>query len=298
MAHQHRYVLSSFPEGRSSQGNNVQAIIQIGAKGLVAHGLAKVAIRRRDNAGRHGSVLVVTDSTQHPFLEDAEQFCLHKEREVPYFVEEQRSIMGVLEMPHPVPGIRESSLCGAEKLGLEELFRDGPAVNGDKGTGLSGRKRVDRPGDKFLPGSTFAAYKDGELSLGYATDALAQTSNRFARAHDSFQGGMVQKVFDSPGCSIHLRLQQGLPEIGGAKGIGKTIKCAAPNGPGKIALSEAFRDNGNGRRFVKIDKGRHGGERIGRRGIENNEARTMVAYAGDTSMAVVNKSILLRKNGV
>ena len=71
-------------------------------------------------------------------LNQAEQFHLQFQRQLPDFIQEQRSAIGQLYFPSLV-GERagEGSLNMPEQLRFQQVLRDGATVDGDEGPALS-----------------------------------------------------------------------------------------------------------------------------------------------------------------
>ena len=89
---------------------------------------------------------------QHP-----EQLGLERLRQIGDFVEQQCAAVGQLEEAGMVrSGAGEGALGVTEQLGLEQLLRDGGAVDAGKAAFGPGAHPVDGAGDDFLSGPTLA----------------------------------------------------------------------------------------------------------------------------------------------
>jgi len=71
-------------------------------------------------------------------------------------------------------GAGERAFLVSEELALDEVFRDGGAVDADERGGGAGALAVEGAGDEFLAGAAFALDKDGGLGAGDLADQLAQ----------------------------------------------------------------------------------------------------------------------------
>src|SRR5258705_462022 len=61
------------------------------------HGLREVAIGRREDTGVHATRLDGADALHRSVLEDAQQFCLERQRQLADLVEKQRALVRHLE---------------------------------------------------------------------------------------------------------------------------------------------------------------------------------------------------------
>ena len=71
-----------------------------------------------------------------------------------------------------VDGAGEGAFAMAEKLGFEEVFRQGAAIDGDEGGELAAAVEMEGAGDQFLAGAAFAQDEDGAVGVGHALDHL------------------------------------------------------------------------------------------------------------------------------
>ena len=141
-------------------GDHIQAVIEILAKGSSRHFLRKVPVRRRDHAQVHllanqrpyGAVLVLL---QHP-----QELHLQFQRQVADLVEERGAAVGQIDQaPLRLAGAGECALGVAEQLALHQRSDQRPAIDRDK---MAGRIAVvDGPGDDFLAHTCFAEQQHG-----------------------------------------------------------------------------------------------------------------------------------------
>ncbi len=69
------------------------------------------------------------------FLNRAQKFHLHGQRQIRHFIEKERAAVGMLEKAQSVGiGAGEAAFFIAEKFALHQVFRNGAAVYCDKGT--------------------------------------------------------------------------------------------------------------------------------------------------------------------
>ena len=122
---ENRDVLDTLAKRRQRDREHIQTIEQILAQRLVADGLARIAVHRRDESNVDNRVLLLAaDATQNTVLNDAQQLRLQRKRHLGEFVEEECSTIRDFEQPDLFAiGARERTLAVAKHLGLEEMLR-------------------------------------------------------------------------------------------------------------------------------------------------------------------------------
>ncbi len=73
----------------------------------------------------------------------------------------------------------------AEELGLQQLLRDGTAVDRHKGRRSPGTGPMDRPGEDFLAGAAVAAYQDAGIGGGNRAGLFHHLGHTTAAIDDS-----------------------------------------------------------------------------------------------------------------
>src|SRR5690606_24117787 len=154
--------------------------------------LEEVLVRGRDDADVDGDGAVAADAGDPALLERAEHLRLRVEAHVPDLVEEERPAVGLLELPDPLlRGAGEAPLLVAEQLGLDELARDGGAVDLDDGAGAAGALVVDPAGDELLARAGLAGDEHARLGRRHAGDGALDALDGRAVADDGRQLGGV-----------------------------------------------------------------------------------------------------------
>src|SRR2546428_7506575 len=104
---------------------------------------------------------------------------LQRQRELGDLVEEDRSVVRVLELTESTSvGAGEGALLVAEQLGFEQAVRDRGAVDLDERTLTSLGRRVNRPGDEILAYAALAPEQNGCVGIGDALDHLFDLAHR------------------------------------------------------------------------------------------------------------------------
>ena len=111
----------------------VQAMVEVLAQLALGHGLARIAVGRRDDTHIVADLRGAADARELAGLEHAQQLHLQLHRHLGDFVEEDAAAVGALEEALVLP-VRagEAAALVTEELGLDELRRDGAAVQGQK----------------------------------------------------------------------------------------------------------------------------------------------------------------------
>ncbi len=113
--------------------DHVQAVKEILTERLTAHLFLKDLVRRTDNAHVRPNRLVAADPGKLSLLQHTEDLALNLERHFADFIQKQRSVIRLLEASDAL-AVRSGkrSFLMSEKLALEEILRDGCAVDSQK----------------------------------------------------------------------------------------------------------------------------------------------------------------------
>src|SRR5258707_11465945 len=94
---QHRNVLAAFAQGRELEADHVEAVEEVFAKRPFANHRFQIAVRGGDDAHIHRNSLPAANALESLLLEHAQEFYLRAGRQVADFVEEERTLVGLLE---------------------------------------------------------------------------------------------------------------------------------------------------------------------------------------------------------
>ena len=155
--------------GRSRSGGtqdrkDIQAIEEIGTKGLIVYHLRKIAVGGGDETriGAHGSR--ASEPFEFALLQDAQQFRLEFERNLADLVEKDGPPVGEFEAPN---ALREGSGEGAplmtEELAFKQAGWNGGAVQFDERAVATRTQVVDGARDQFLARAGFAVNEDRRI---------------------------------------------------------------------------------------------------------------------------------------
>ena len=110
-------------------------------------------------------------------------------RHVADLVEEEGAAVALLELADAAAvSAGEGALLVAEQLALQQVLRDGGAVEGQERSLSAGAVLVDGAGDKLLAGATLPGDQHGKGLVGDTADGLVRFLHPRAAADDGFAG--------------------------------------------------------------------------------------------------------------
>ena len=176
-------ILPALPQRGQLQRNDVEAVVKVRPEGPGQHALLEVLVGGGQQAEvdlllLHSSQPLALVALQHP-----EELALQSQRQGVDLVEEQRAAVGRLNKAGlaGIQGSGESALGIAEQLRLQQVLRQGGAVDLDDGGIGSAAVAVDVLGQHLLAGAGLAGDEDGGVRLGHLSGSL----------EDGLHGGTV-----------------------------------------------------------------------------------------------------------
>src|SRR5262249_16296155 len=147
-------ILLPMAERRKIDMENVQTIIEIFAEELFLQSLRHRFVRRRQHADIDRDFDLAAEPPHTRIFQNTQQLRLHRDRHVRDFVQEQGSLMGVLETAGAAAqGSCKSSALMAEELAFDEMFGKRRAVHRDERSLRSCAKTMNRRSGSFLAGA-------------------------------------------------------------------------------------------------------------------------------------------------
>ena len=130
---------------------------------------------RRDQPHIGADRLVAPDALERLLLEHAQHLGLGGRRHVADLVQEQRAPRALLELADAAAvGPGEGALLVAEQLALQQVLRDGGAVEGQERRLGARAVLVDRPGHQLLAGAALSGDQHGKALVGDTADGLVR----------------------------------------------------------------------------------------------------------------------------
>jgi len=153
MARHQRNVFAPVAQRGQANRDDAQAIEQILAKRAGGDEFVEAAIGGRDDAHRDTNGLFAADPLQLAVLQNAQELGLRGFMQVADFVEKDCPAVGQLEPAAPQRRrAGERALLVTEQLALDQLRRDGRAVDLHERAGRDGTLAMHVRGEQFLAG--------------------------------------------------------------------------------------------------------------------------------------------------
>jgi hypothetical protein len=228
-------VFTAIAKGRQVKSDDVDAVIQVGAKATAGHLRLEVACGRGYHPDVNDTVSVVADAPNLAFLERAKQLHLKWWRELTDLVEEERAAVSFLKETDLLRrGTGEGALRVSKELALQQVLRNGATVDGDER--LLGARAVgmDVPSDQFLAGATLARNEDGRRVPCNLTSNGQDLLHRCAASDDATRrterGQLLLELLHRLAQPFPLdRLADGQQQLVGAKRLSDEVVRATPH---------------------------------------------------------------------
>ena len=157
MVHKHGDIRTPFAQRRQMNSHDVESEVQIFTKCAFAIGTLEVAVCCGDYANVNAVALIAADRTDFTFLEHAQEFGLHFERQFADFIQENgAAVRGLEESGFRFHGTGECTLFVAEKFAFHQSWYERTAIDGDKRSFRHGPTKVNGARNEFFAGATFA----------------------------------------------------------------------------------------------------------------------------------------------
>src|SRR5262249_44971850 len=126
---QRRNVFRMLPKRGYTDGYDVEAEIQVGAKLLRGHRLVKVLVCGGDDADVAANVRETADRPERLPVQHAKKLDLRLQGQIANLIQEEGAVVGLLEVPEMIRDrARERTPRMPEKLRFDEGLRESPAI--------------------------------------------------------------------------------------------------------------------------------------------------------------------------
>ena len=157
MGHKMRDVRPPFSQGRKRDRDHEKAIEKVLAKVAFLYFLFQIPVRGGNDAYIHRYRLTTANRLEAAFFEHLQDLHLEVLAHVADLIQKDGSPVGGLELADFIGrGTGERTFQVAEELTLQQVFRDGAAIDRDKGLILSIGLLVDGVGNQPFPGPGFS----------------------------------------------------------------------------------------------------------------------------------------------
>ena len=188
MLHEQRDVLFAIAKRRNLDGDDVQPIEQVLAELTVGDHLREIAVGGGDDADVDFDRVRVADALELALLQRAQQLGLQRRAHRPHFVEEERSLVRLLEATLAVadrPGERAAHV--AEEIRFEQRLGDRAAVERDEPLTAARAVVMNRARHDFLAGAGLAGDQDRAVGRRNRLEQLEETLHHRALADEPFE---------------------------------------------------------------------------------------------------------------
>ncbi len=179
------YVFLALAQGGEMNPNDVETVEEIFAEFFADDFLLEIFIGGRHNTDVGADGLVAADAGEFGFLKDAQEFALGGEGHFSDFVQKEGAAVALLEASDALTvGAGEGTFFMAEEFALEEILRDGGAVDGEEAVTAALAVVMNGAGDEFLARSALAGDHDGGFAARDASDHFKDLLHRLGLTDD------------------------------------------------------------------------------------------------------------------
>jgi hypothetical protein len=165
MKNQLAYVLPALSQGRNHDRKNVQPIVEITAEFITRNHLGQIAMSGGNQTHVDVMRAAAAKAFELLFLQNAQEFRLYGQRQVPNFVKKKSAGISHFETADFLcygPG--KGTLLVPKQLTLQEIEGYGSAVKLHEGASAARTQIVNGMGDQFLPRSGFSQNQHSGIS--------------------------------------------------------------------------------------------------------------------------------------
>src|SRR5215472_4017365 len=171
VAHEQRNILPTLAQRREMNGKNIQPIVKVLAEFVRVHHFRKIPIRGSDQANIDLPGTSAPQTLEFLFLKDSQQLGLQAQGKIAHLVQEEGSLVRQFKAPGPLrDGARERTLLVAKELALQQIKRNGCAIEGYEGASEPRTEVVNGTSDQFFAGARFPLNQHGGVGGRNALD--------------------------------------------------------------------------------------------------------------------------------
>ncbi|TSE28203.1 hypothetical protein Tther_02252 [Tepidimonas thermarum] len=164
-------VLRVVAQRRGVDGDDVEPVVQVVAELPGLHQARQVFVGGADDAHVHRLLGGGADGAHGALLQGAQQFDLHGQRQVGHFVQKQCAASRSLKQSGLVgAGAGKGAAAVAKQFALQQVGRDGTAVDGDEGAAGAVAAGVQGAGDELFAGAGFPGDQHRRHGARHALD--------------------------------------------------------------------------------------------------------------------------------
>ena len=174
-------VVAAVPQGRHPDRDDAQPEVEVLAEGALLDLLLEILVGRGDDPDVHLDRPRRSEPLDLPLLEHAQHLGLRLRAHVADLVEEDRSLVRLLELADLLfGGASERALLVAEELGLDQLLRDRGAVDLHEPLAAAQAVAMNGAGDELLADAALAEQQHRGIGRRGALDRVPHLPQRAA----------------------------------------------------------------------------------------------------------------------
>ena len=248
---------AAFAERREREAEEVEAVVEVFAEGVLLDEVGERAVGGGDEADVDWDFARAAEAADGGVFDGGEEFRLRAGGEGADFVEEKRAAVGGFEEADAAAfGVGEGAAFVAEEFGFGEGVGERGAVDGDERTVGARAGTVEPAGEGGFAGAGFAFEKNGreavfEASVGGddGIELRAERAEGFAEEEGGGDGGgLGGAVFlAAGGAAGGAAAGEGEGELGGFEGFREVVAGAVAHGfDGFLYAAERGHDDDGG----------------------------------------------------
>ena len=188
----HQWVAIPFTQGRHIQCDFTDPVIQVFPEIALGNQVLNIPVGGAHHPDINGNRFYRTYPVDHSFLQEAKQFGLQCHRHIANLVEKQGAAVGALNLAFLGLGrAGKGAFLEPEQFALQQVFRNGGAVDGRKGFVGAMAQVVQGPGQEFLAGTGFAGNQGGDIGRCNFFDRAANHQHFGAGGNNAFDVGAI-----------------------------------------------------------------------------------------------------------
>ena len=193
---QQRDIIPPLAQARELDRNHVEPIVQVLTKSSFFDPLFQRLVGGRHHANVYMNGNVLTHAPDFPLLQNAQEPALEHRRHRADLIEKDGAPIGFLEQTLLIiDRAGERAAAMAKKLGLEQILRQGAAIDRNKRGKLAAAVEMQGASDQFLARAALAEDQDRAIRIGYPFDQLEYLLHRGGAADDLAELIFFLKLF-------------------------------------------------------------------------------------------------------
>src|SRR6516164_1895968 len=157
MGDQSGNVCTARPQWRQQHGEHIETVVEIATKFVPLHHLLQISVCRSHQPDVDAMRATAPETFELLFLQNSQQLGLQCQRNIANLIQKERSSVGELKAPDFLCGRSgKSSFLMTKELALQQIYRNGSAIQLHVWTIVARTAVVNRFRDQLLAGARFS----------------------------------------------------------------------------------------------------------------------------------------------